>query len=125
MELALSILGLLLTVVGLIALWPSLTVSANEPMDPAQPFSVPFQITNASYLPLKDVRVYAYIHQAGNTPTSSESGAQVRGECQRSRPQSIATPKRWKARSRSGVSGNRPATFNVSRRSPSGRYEGP
>lgn len=58
--LGLTILGVLL---GLISLWPSLTVSVNTPTDPAQPFSVPFQITNASYIPLKDVKIYCYIHR--------------------------------------------------------------
>lgn len=63
MELGLTILGILLAAVSLIALWPSLTVTPNAPINPMQPFSVPFQITNASYLPLKDARVYFYAHR--------------------------------------------------------------
>ena len=63
MEMALAILGILLTAVGLIALMPSLTITPLAPTDPAQPFSVPFQITNTSFYPLNDVTVYGYMHR--------------------------------------------------------------
>ncbi len=62
----LGVAGLLVTTIGLIglvALWPSLRVSPQPPLDPAQPFSVPFQITNASYVPVCGVTVSCYAHR--------------------------------------------------------------
>jgi hypothetical protein len=50
-----------------------LIVSPQTPTDPAQPFSVPFQITNASYFPLRDVKIFCYAHRVkvgGMTITS-------------------------------------------------------
>jgi hypothetical protein len=74
MELGLSILAVLLATISLIALWPSLEISAKEPIDHAQPFSVPFQITNTSYYPLKNIQTYVYAHRVlvgGITATSN------------------------------------------------------
>jgi hypothetical protein len=63
MEMSLTILSLLLAIIGLIALKPSLTITPLSPTDPAQPFSVPFQITNNSFYPIYDVTIYGYMHK--------------------------------------------------------------
>jgi hypothetical protein len=72
--LALTIVGVLLTTIGLVALWPSISVEACPPINPAQPFSVPFKITNAGYPPIEDLKVHCYLHRiqvGGVTVTSS------------------------------------------------------
>jgi hypothetical protein len=63
MDLALTIAGVLLTAVGLIGLWPSLTVVPGAPFDPEQPFSVPFKITNSGYLPIRNLKTHCYVHR--------------------------------------------------------------
>src|SRR5258706_14232302 len=63
MELILTILGLLLTAAGLIALRPSLLVSPSDAIDRAQPFSVPFKITNAGFLAVNKVAICCYVHR--------------------------------------------------------------
>lgn len=77
MELTLSVIGLLLTVVGLIALRPSLTVLPLLPVDPRQPFSVPFQITNTSFYRLRNVTVYGYMHRIRVGGLVAESNLQT------------------------------------------------
>ena len=53
--LAIGIAGL---IVGLITLRPQLSASAGDPVEKLLPFSVPFQITNTGYLPVRSLRVF-------------------------------------------------------------------
>ena len=61
MATGLTILGILLTVVGLIALRPQLTVSTSDGIEKSQPFSVPFKVTNTGLLAVKEVKIYCYV----------------------------------------------------------------
>lgn len=73
MALAITVLGVLLTAVGLVALWPSMVVDACPPTDQSQPFSVPFKITNTGYLPVKNVKIYCYAHRVRVGPIDAQS----------------------------------------------------
>jgi len=72
-EMGIGIAGLLIALVGLaglVSLWPSILVEPLPPIDAAQPFSVPFKITNSGFLPIKNLKPYCYLHWAkvaGNT----------------------------------------------------------
>jgi hypothetical protein len=59
----LSIVGLGLAVVSLIALRPQVTVSPADALDHSQPFTVPFHITNASFYAIDEVTPTFYIHR--------------------------------------------------------------
>jgi hypothetical protein len=58
---ALSILGIAIGAAGLVSLWPSISTEPLPLPDPAQPFLVPFKVTNSGYLPIKDLRGHCYI----------------------------------------------------------------
>lgn len=60
-ETALSILGIAMGAAGLVSLWPSISTEPLPLPDPAQPFLVPFKVTNSGYLPIKDLRGHCYI----------------------------------------------------------------
>lgn len=60
-EMALSILGIAIGAAGLISLWPSISTEPLPLPDPAQPFLVPFKVTNSGYLPIRDLRGHCYI----------------------------------------------------------------
>ena len=62
MEILMLVIGLL-GLAGLIAFRPLLEVSPSNPIDPRQPFSVPFKITNTGLLAIRDVTIYCYIHR--------------------------------------------------------------
>ncbi len=57
MELFLALLSLALALVGLLSLMPRPTVSPTTPLNPADPFSAPFVISNEGFVPLKNVGV--------------------------------------------------------------------
>lgn len=60
-ETAVSILGIAIGAAGLVSLWPSISTQPLPLPDPAQPFLVPFKVTNSGYLPIKDLRGHCYI----------------------------------------------------------------
>lgn len=64
----LTVLGLILTavgaLVGVIELRPQISVTPQEQLASGQPFSAPFEITNAGYLSLHIDNVIAVVHMA-------------------------------------------------------------
>jgi hypothetical protein len=56
----LAILAIVIAAVGLVALRPQLSVSMEEPLDPAQPYSPTFRVTNSGLLAIPDIQVYCY-----------------------------------------------------------------
>ena len=60
-----TVLGLLLALVGLIVFWPRLTVESSGPVDPANPLSSAFTITNTGFIKLSDVDVSFGMGQMG------------------------------------------------------------
>src|SRR6266436_636347 len=60
---ALTVLGLIVGMTGLVTLRPQLAVSPGEPIERSQPFTVPFKITNAGLLAIRNVHVIGYVHR--------------------------------------------------------------
>jgi hypothetical protein len=58
-----AILGIVLAAVGLLYLRPQVTISQQEPLSGSRPLSIPFQITNATILPIRVIKVTCYIHR--------------------------------------------------------------
>ena len=59
----LTILGVVLAAVGLIALRPQLKVEPSVATDRSQPFSVPFKISNDGLLSVQNVKISFYVHR--------------------------------------------------------------
>jgi len=61
-----TILGLILSVlglVGLVELRPQLSVTPQEQLDRKHPFSAPFRITNTGYLSIDIPKIYFYVDE--------------------------------------------------------------
>lgn len=53
------------TAITLVSVYPRVSIAASDPVDPVDPFSVSFTVTNNNYLPLENVKTYIGIAQAG------------------------------------------------------------
>lgn len=57
-----KVLGLI-TILGLATFWPRFTVTQSDPVDPNNPFSAAFVLTNTGWTSMHDVRIaYAIAH---------------------------------------------------------------
>jgi hypothetical protein len=78
-----TVLSLILTAVGLVALvelWPQVEVFPQEEVAQAQPFLAPFRIHNSGYLPFTIKRALCYVDELKQTgATISASLSQIRG----------------------------------------------
>lgn len=68
---ALTILGILITAVGLVALRPQLSVSPSDSIERSQPFSAPFKVSNIGLLALHNVKIHVYIHRVEVGPMTA------------------------------------------------------
>lgn len=75
-----TIAGLILTAVGLIALRPQITVSPGEPLARSQPLMASFRITNSGLLTIHGVKVIIYIHHLEVPPTLTMEKATSRSQ---------------------------------------------
>jgi len=64
--------GILATIGGVLSLLPKVVVYAGAPLDPSQPFTTPFTISNEGYLPIHDVTFRCRIRRA-----QAEDGAAI------------------------------------------------
>lgn len=62
MEIAGLVIGIL-GLAGLITLWPKVTLSLGEPLDPSNPFSTPLIISNESWYPVNAVDTTVHIEE--------------------------------------------------------------
>jgi hypothetical protein len=81
MGMVLTIAGLILTAVGLIALRPQVTVSPGEPLARSQPLEASFCITNSGLLTIHGVKVVIYVHhfEIPSTMTLDDSTFSYKG----------------------------------------------
>ena len=79
MELALTILGLLLALLSLLSLIPRPTVSPMSVLNQQDPFSAPFIISNEGWVPLKDVRVESQILEMEDSNHNRFTDVSMRG----------------------------------------------
>jgi hypothetical protein len=49
------------TLLGVIALWPRVTIEAEGQVDPSKPYPISFKITNTGFVPLRDVQPFVGI----------------------------------------------------------------
>lgn len=64
LDTALGIAGLLIGILGLIALRPQLSVALDAPLEAGQPYSPVFRITNSGLTAITRVHAYAYLYKA-------------------------------------------------------------
>ena len=73
---ATTIIGLLIGLIGLIALRTKMSVTPQEPTQRSQPFSVPFRFENTNVLPFTVEHVYCYVGAANSQTANSSMSVQ-------------------------------------------------
>jgi len=58
-----TLVGLLLTAIGLISLRPQIAVTPQQVLAKSEPFSAPFRVGNEGYLPFHVIQLVCYIHE--------------------------------------------------------------
>ena len=66
------VIGLTLSLVGLWVFWPTMTVSPEDPLEQANPFTVPFKITNTGLMSFYAKHVVYFINDIKIGPLSFE-----------------------------------------------------
>lgn len=74
-------------IISLIALWPRISVTVSDPVDPDQPFSSSVTITNTGYMPLR-----AVLPDLGILRIASTDGAEMRSPGE---DYSLMRPRKW------------------------------